>query len=418
MSRYQWSASQIETFLKCGRKWGWSYLAKIPSLPNKSQSLGLDTHKWLENYKLTGHMDQLSPAASIAMTALEYLPPTTADMKLEKEWKFDSGRHFYHGYCDVEYPGSVWDYKTTSSLSYAKTEVELAYDVQAVLYATANFVRYEVPRVTINWLYMQTKGARKAKLVSLPMYPDHASMVFSEIETVADEMSVLRDGGVDSADVNAYVLSLGHNPGHCEQYGGCAYRSLCNLSPSERIRGTMNQGQGQSLFDRIKAQQKTEAPAEVSTDTVKINPPEYQPPPAIVAVPKVVSEPPPEAVPPVASGLPPEVVITPSKRIKRPKTPPTTDGMMLYVDCRPQNNLSRESYEVYAEAHSRIFKDHGLADYRFKGFGEGQGLFKQVVTQVLDEWNPSSLVADTRQTETVLCLSLFLSRATEIVSKL
>ncbi len=321
------SASQIKLFGdECQRKWGFSYLAKLKTPPNAAAALGIDVDdNQLQPYLRTGRaFDYSKESGHIAAAGLAYLPkPMSLGLEVQKHFKMPSHTtqdFAYQGYMDLwlpkggmpdldgEYP-VVCDFKTTSNFRYAKTTETLATDVQAQLYAMNAFWETRAPAVDLVWLYFSTKGPRKVKRVHLRMFPDKVAAQFEKINTTAVEMFGIRkafEALSQPERAEDFVLhELPPNPDMCEVYGGCPYRSRCNLSPDQivdahaakheafRAQGNTLDMSNEDTVSLLASLRKRQAPPPVSV--VGINPPEstLAPAPAVgvAAAPAALVEP-------------------------------------------------------------------------------------------------------------------------------
>ncbi len=253
------SASQINQW-ECQRKWGWSYLANIKTPQHPAAALGTEVDDTqLQPYLRDGRpFDYTRESGYIAASILGYLPPPkTPGMGVQTyfempspTWVGDEHIGFgFRGYKDLTLPDTgllpdmeggrpcVVDFKTTSNFRWAKTPETLATDVQAMTYAAHTMFSTGAREVDLVWLYMQTKGARKAKRVHLRVNAKHVAEQFTAINNIAIEMFEKRVAfealGKPAED---FVLhELQPNPDQCEAYGGCPYRSKCNLSPDQIV---------------------------------------------------------------------------------------------------------------------------------------------------------------------------------------
>lgn len=445
------SASQVSTALACNRKWGWNYIVGVPSITHPSAALGSDTHSQLENYLRTRlGFDFSRPSGEIAASGIEHLPrPMQDHMLIEEHFQFE-GRHLWHGYKDIETHDTIYDHKTTSDLKWAKTEEELEWDVQRVLYAEDYFRKHpDRDVVKTKWVYYQTKGTRRSKPVEFLAGRAETKEKFDEIERIADELDAIqnRAAELDGDAKRAYILTLPYDSGQCEAYGGCPYRGLCNLSPNERFAGAMTQANN-SLQARLAARANGTPPISAADPTADVvNGRQLE-------MPKHLQDPEPVRVNPPETSVPPTAAELEAKRKEDkatrdaekaaskaalkaekeaakaagkapPETAPAVEtpqikAFILFIDCVPiavKGVGATPPYVegLYAEAKKRLQEQHGLSDYRFKGFGEGQGMFVQTVTQILDEHTPESLVVNSQTPETQLCMALFMSRATAVV---
>jgi hypothetical protein len=285
------SASQISTFDDCQRKWAWRYIAKIETPPHPSAVLGTEVHDTqLAPYLRDGRaFDYTRDSGHIAAAGLAYLPtPQLPGLVVERHFEMPSPTHLfgYQGYIDLWVPDSemlpglgvynapaVVDFKTTSDLKWAKTPETLATDVQAQLYATWAMFSTGARTVDLVWIYMQTRGAHKARRVHLRVNGEQVFEQFKVIDRKGLAIHNIRKDA-DGKDADTYPLTLPPNPSACNSYGGCPYQHKCNLSPSEFIESLSPKEtimSANSLLERMKAKR---------TQVVGINPPESQLPPA------------------------------------------------------------------------------------------------------------------------------------------
>lgn len=136
---------------------------------------------------------------------------------------------------------------------WAKTEAVLERDEQAVIYAAALLERNRACQsVEVRFVYGQTRGARKAKPVSVHLSREHvAGVLEQDIEPVAREIVRWRRSTVRADD-------LPRNPSACDAFGGCFYRTSrhCTPNPEDRIKAMAQQ----SMLAGLLAQSRT-APA-------------------------------------------------------------------------------------------------------------------------------------------------------------
>lgn len=435
------SASQIQTFVDCQRKWAWRYVAGVETPSSPAADTGKAVHAELEKYLHGGEIDFSSEIGYIAAAGLQFLPkPGTEGALIEQEFHFEGpSGHTYLGYKDLQIPGIIFDHKTTSNLKWQKTEDDLREDVQATLYATDYFRDHpDELDVELRWIYYQTKNAKKSAVTVIRVNQPETWNRFLKIEQIAQQMAVAFD---------RQPLELPANVDHCSAYGGCPHQGRCNLSPFERVRSHVSQNKllmslqnkkaaaatangeagttaslafapggvhhgvlplptpANSLLARLQAQG---APA-----AVPVNPPEYQPPPA--AAPAAASAAaatapavaPPAAPAAAAAAAPPAAAATapapaalsaapappvePAARGRgRPKkaTLPET-GLVpkidtLYVNCAPVGETVIDAVQLIVLAKKKIQEATGLADYRFAEFGQGPGLLSLAVVGELD----------------------------------
>jgi hypothetical protein len=266
--QHQYSASQVETFMLCGRKWAWSKIAKVERAESKSAELGSETHTQLETYLAGGALDYTKESGYIAAAGIHLLPvPNAPGMRIEEPFDFSSVRTRFRwlGRKDIEcddtsiFPDHVGgvpgisDHKTTSGMGWAKKPADLEYDVQANLYAHEACTRTGASAVDLIWTYYQTRGARTAKRVHLRVLSDHAARMFGLIEDVAAEMAEHEKSAARltklGLEPSAYLPTMTPNPGACSAFGGCPYEHKCELTTQERVRAIMP---GLSLIDSLR----------------------------------------------------------------------------------------------------------------------------------------------------------------------
>jgi CRISPR/Cas system-associated exonuclease Cas4 (RecB family) len=431
------SASQVQTFIDCQRKWAYKYLDGIEEPPNASAELGRAVHAELEKYLKGGEIDFTTEIGYIAASGLQHLPkPGAEGMRVEEEFHFEGpSGHTYLGYKDLEMPRVVYDHKSTGDLKWQKTKEDLKTDIQATLYAVDYFRGHpDEPEVELRWVYYQTKGTKKSAITVVTRYQVEAWDRFLEIEQVAQQMQ--------EASAKK-TLELPPNINHCGAYGGCPHQGRCNLSPFDKMRAHMEQNKllaslqakkngagaavtgtvpagvptppaspapvtpaasssaptGNRLLARLQA---NGAPAASAVPAAAINPPEYQPPPAppaaaaapaaslpIPAVVPVMPAPPQASQAPSDGQTPPAVATDAPRGRGRPKkaTAPATGVTVkietLYIDCGPVGVAVTDATDFIILAKKRVAAE-GLADYRFAEFGHGPGMLAVAAAAELD----------------------------------
>lgn len=469
------SASQVQTFIDCQRKWAWKYLDGIEEPPNASAERGRAVHAELEKYLKGGEIDFTTEIGYIAASGLQHLPkPGAEGMRVEEEFHFEGpSGHTYLGYKDLEMPRVVYDHKSTGNLKWQKTEEDLKTDIPATLYAVDYFRNHpDEDSVELRWVYYQTKGARKSAITVATRYQAETWDRFLEIEQVAQQMQEAS---------SKKTLELPPNTNHCSAYSGCPHQGRCNLSPFDKMRAYMEQNKllltlqakkngvaapavseavaatgtapvapapvsaasaaaaptSNRLLARLQANgaPTAAAPAAPSATGPAINPPEYQPPPAAaaspatsapvassLAVPAVV---PVMSAPPAATdGQTPPAAATDAPRGRgRPKkavVPPTGLPVKietLYIDCGPVGIVVTDATHFISLAKKRILAEGGLADYRFAEFGAGPGMLAVAAAAELDalEGVIASVRLDTNTPEGETIAVEFMARAGLVV---
>lgn len=266
---FSYSASQLETFADCPRKWGFEKIEGLSKPPSKSAELGEAIHTQLENHLLGKGLDfsvslpawtGVGVSAELAATALHLLPPPGT---VQVESKFDRvklGGNLFTGRIDWLHNDPealvIGDHKSTSDIrAWSKSAEVLRGDIQANIYAkyALDILRPDLDRVHLQWTYIQTKGPRLALPVTLTLSRPEVDSRFAEIDAQADVMTEAR------AQVST-ALELPFNADACEKYGGCPFQGKCNLSPLHRMKSVMSQGS--EMFSKLSQfQQSSGGPA-------------------------------------------------------------------------------------------------------------------------------------------------------------
>jgi hypothetical protein len=283
------SASEIEVFDLCARKWAFGYIEGKRPPPNDSAALGSRVHAILEKWLKDGTApDMLTLEGDIAASGLHLLPaPRTPTLVTEEQFRFTSQRAWYTGFKDFRYRDAtgllhVGDHKTTKSFTWAKTLDEILCHSQALIYAVDEFFKNpNDDRLSLDWIYYRTTGARKAEPRSQIVTKDTvAEMFFEHVDPVAGEITKLHH----EVPPGTSALEFAPNFSSCDAFGGCAFLSICNPTPTQRMQATMTQA-GLSLTDKLKAMKNGRPPS-------PIHPPEAFTAPAVLVAPAGVFVPP------------------------------------------------------------------------------------------------------------------------------
>ena len=236
------SATQIELWRDCKRKWGFKYLDRIVTPPHPAALLGTEVQdEQIDPYLLTGRgFDFSRKSGEIAHKLAPLLPPPmTPGMKLRRKFLMPSpsGTFSYQGEFDIWardsgcVPGLAGgvsllaDIKTTSNLTYAKTTEKLRTDTQAQLYAMAIMFEDNVDVLDAVWFYTRTRGAAKAERHHARLVASHVAEQFSKIDAIGVECANTKVAAPKASELEP-------NPRMCDAYGGCQFRHVCNLSPA------------------------------------------------------------------------------------------------------------------------------------------------------------------------------------------
>lgn len=307
------SASEIETFDLCPRRWAFIYIEQKRPPPNDSAALGTRVHAILEKWLKDGAApDTWTAEGDIAASGLHLLPaPRTSTLVTEGQFRFTSKRAWYTGFKDFRYRDAsglihVGDHKTTKAFTWAKSPEEILCHPQALIYAVDEFFKNpNDDRLALDWVYYRTTGARKAELRSQIVSKDTvAEMFFEHVDPVAGEITKLHH----EVPLGASALDFAPDFRACDAFGGCPFLSICNPTPTQRMQATMTQA-GLSLADKLKSMKATRSPSpihppEAFAPAVPLVAAPFVPPTAPFALPFPTSQ----AVQAVAPVAPPQAV--------------------------------------------------------------------------------------------------------------
>lgn len=297
------SASQIENWRDCNRKWAWRYIAKIKQPPNIYAAAGTLVHDASKAWLTRGELPPVdSDMYKIFAPMVPHMPkPGTCTEVDDSRFELTTDAGIIVGYVDAEVapgpngePPQVHDWKSTSDLRYAKPAEVL--DPQRVIYGVRTLERWNVDEADLHWLYVLRGVDKKTGAIVAPKKPKvrpiHLRVNLSVLDKPwAQVLEDVEDMGRARASGRA-PKDYDYDPKICEKYGGCPYVAHCNLTPTERLRGHMS---AMSLKDRMKArggdvpvQAAASVPPQAApaAPVARINPPESQlPPPAAPAAP-------------------------------------------------------------------------------------------------------------------------------------
>ena len=253
MTRPRLSASQIDSYLMCQRKWAWRYIAGLRPPPNKYAARGSAVHKVLEQYLLHATPpDRNTEAGAIALPGLKYLPEPGRSIVEEKfDWSLPDEPFDLTGVIDWVVPPAIGelsfgDHKTSSNFAFAKTAEDLRQDVQATLYAYYLMLREGIHQIKGRWVYYHANRPYRAKCVDWQTDLSTALPSFKRVLEAGREMAQWHQQKPEMEDVPI-------NADACDAFGGCPFRENCNLSSRERLVSLMAQGSLREKMERRKA---------------------------------------------------------------------------------------------------------------------------------------------------------------------
>lgn len=229
------SATQMEQFVDCPRKWFYAYPLGQRPPQTEAQGEGERIHKQFEDHYLLNTTptkpgvlnllaDPITPRRDGPAILIEH--PKSYALGLSISGVPVKGRIDLLDHSDTRHP-KIWDWKSCKSFYYTKTRDELETNLQLTVYGLWAFDEWpEAAFVTYHHGYV-LKGdvpahARGYKIVQT----DALSRGFVQdlkphLETIVEEMKVVATE-TEPARVRA-------NSAACDKFGGCPYRDRCPL---------------------------------------------------------------------------------------------------------------------------------------------------------------------------------------------
>lgn len=253
------SASQIETFRLCKRKWAFQKIDRLPSPQNAAAALGEEAHKHRENWLTAGTPPPADTrAGKLAVVGLEHLPPPGIAEVEKSLWlttQVDSNTVEVSGRIDFflrnAEPQKTWgelgvpligDHKTTASEEWMKSaEVLTGGDPQGAIYGKYALEQTGAQQVDLLWAYMIKSSSPRAAQVRARMHKDQVDEQYGKVLTDARNMLVILNQGVVGKDVEPTTTA-------CEAFGGCPYRDVCPITNQQKIGALMAQGALQDIL--------------------------------------------------------------------------------------------------------------------------------------------------------------------------
>lgn len=245
------SASSISLYKSCERKWYYRYVLGAKGETSVAMERGTQVHEQLERYLLDGVEPDGSTAGQIASVGLEHLPPRErvlgvevplSDFKLGDEVAALPFKGFIDVYARTELGlPLILDHKTTASLTYAKTEAELADNDQLVIYAWhALQEAVSANHIMISHVYYTTRKPYQSKRVNVLLSRAEVTSKFNELLKVVSAIK-------ETADTKTLQDTV-KNPAFCKAYNRtCDHYHECFFTLERRERNPMTEQQGRVL---------------------------------------------------------------------------------------------------------------------------------------------------------------------------
>lgn len=282
---YVFSVSQVLNFMRCNHKWALEKIDGLVDPGSDSTELGGLVHDELEKYLELGRPIGTGRPGKIAMSALPFLPPPRFPGMLIEQWftvylPDVEGKHgkgaYFQGLKDVEIPKGwrtsrplVSDHKTTKNFMWAKTPKDLnggeddLGDLQAGLYAYDAMEKFGVDEVDLQWTYMRTTGPPLAQ-------PTYSLITREQVERIMSELTLTTQEMIRTKDEHTTALTVVRDPTGCDAFGGCYFKSRCNLEPKEKLRAIMTQVKKESsVLQRLKERKAAKTSGVVETKEEK-----------------------------------------------------------------------------------------------------------------------------------------------------
>ena len=239
------SASQVDTFRRCKRKWAFTYIDGEIAPSSPAQEFGTEVHTVLEKYLKTGNWQGATDAVACAKQGEHLLPPPRdKTLGIEQQFTIDlDSQSLFLGFIDLVIPTrkgnplEVTDHKTTKDLRYAATSDELRDNVQANLYAKWAMDQHRTNKVLTRWRYYCSRPS-KAKAADVNGRPRNMggfraiTRVKTDIE-VQEQWNKLVEDAKEMVtfvrDKKVWAKDVEGNEAACGDYGGCPFRGLCGV---------------------------------------------------------------------------------------------------------------------------------------------------------------------------------------------
>lgn len=262
---FQFSASQVDTYRDCPRKWAFDKIDRVPRVTHESAKLGSDVHDLREKWLRDGILPDGDDYASLcARAGIEHLPMpgvATVEGQVIKKAPHVSKDAFWIGYIDFfigdqgvagYYPPErsdwpsvdgvplVGDHKTTANKSYIKTiDYLLDEDPQGAMYAMYAMDRMGASHVDLFWHFIvKTKKPRPVPVRVRATRPRIEASYEKVLIDAGTMKNIFETPGIKAMDVEP-------DPTACDMYGGCPHRNSgrCQLTMTQKI-GALKMGTG------------------------------------------------------------------------------------------------------------------------------------------------------------------------------
>jgi hypothetical protein len=157
----------------------------------------------------------------------------------------------------------LWDYKTTSSFDWAKTEEELREDPQVLLYALHAMQTFDLQEIECSWIYLLTDPTKQPKsyVVSVTVTRAEAEAAVLELaHSAAEAIDQIRQFKAG----RLRVVDLPQDISACKAYGGCVYHESKGGPCAAKVSPGLALRQAAALDEKIKARKSARKETERS----------------------------------------------------------------------------------------------------------------------------------------------------------
>lgn len=250
-NRAKFSASQVDCFRQCPRKWFLQYVCGVKTPGSPSQELGTKIHAEIEGYLTKGAWPNEDPTALVAAQAsVKNLPKPGPDLLVEHEFVLPIGSkapggepQMMGGFVDLAHGRAlkegklvIRDHKTTKDYVWNKTEAELRHNTQGITYAFWGYSVAKLARegallnplfdpiwdegidsVEFGHHYVKSKKPFGSVVVAADMPWEKVATEWTRIRSDVDVMTELAATGSDDPH------AVAGNSDSCDAYGGCFF---------------------------------------------------------------------------------------------------------------------------------------------------------------------------------------------------
>lgn len=251
------SATQINEYLTCQRRWVAGYLLDLKQPETEAMAYGKIGHKMLEVYHNIGKIPDINYAWQFnkdrpvrypglsAKKCLKHMPPPKTG-RAEHGFSFVINGIKFIGYIDLEWKDeqSLWvtDYKFVSSFQSALDANTLTENIQATIYSTKAILQHKVKKVNLRWIYaLSTKNPSSRKVESY-LKEEQVKKQLKVLLNVCEDMIVLKDKVSQMKGSKEDIInSLPPTVKSCSRYAGCYYLNKCKLTQEQLMQGDFDE---------------------------------------------------------------------------------------------------------------------------------------------------------------------------------